>query len=282
MAENVSGLDQLGLVGVGLRSRRWAGPAGWAMIGLGVVMAAGGCAAGGGHAGSSAGASSPDESLAGESSVLGAAIAARKSQFRASASPEILRVYAEGIEAVRESGVTSEAINVGDRAPEFTLPDANGRPVSLSGVLAQGPAVVVWYRGGWCPYCNLTLKAYQERLGEIEAAGARLVAISPETPDHSLDTAQKNELAFTVLSDTGNAVARRYGVVFSLTGEVHENYNQNFRLDDWNGQKSGELPLAATYVIDRQGIVRYAFLDADYTARADPSEVLAALKRLKR
>ncbi|MEL6330742.1 MAG: peroxiredoxin-like family protein [Planctomycetota bacterium] len=200
----------------------------------------------------------------------------------AAATPEDVRkIWEDGIEAVRDSGVTMQAKNVGDGAPEFELPDARGETVALASLLERGPVVLLWYRGGWCPYCNLTLRGYQEILPQLDDAGATLVAISPELPDNSLSTSEKNELSFTVLSDVGNTVAKEYGVVFEVTEAVHEKYNEFFQFDDWNGNDTGELPLAATYVIDTDGVIRWAFLDADYVARAEPADVLAAVRGLQ-
>jgi len=197
-------------------------------------------------------------------------------------TPEPIKtLWAEGIDEVAASGITDRAKNVGDEAPSFVLPDAVGRTVVLSELLEQGPVVMVWYRGGWCPYCNITLKAYQERLDAIESAGATLVAISPEMPDKSLDTQEENALGFAVLSDINNAVAKRYGVVFELHDGVREKYDEFFGLTEFYGNSSGDLPLAATYVINTDGTITYAFLDADYTKRADPDEVMAALRDLK-
>ena len=194
---------------------------------------------------------------------------------------EIKDLWAEGIDEVAGSGIVDRAKNVGDDAPEFVLPDAVGRTVSLTDLTEKGPVVMVWYRGGWCPYCNITLKAYQDRLDEITAAGATLVAISPEVPDKSLDTQQKNELAFSVLSDVNNGVAKRYGVVFELHEGVKEKYDEFFSLNETYGNSGGDLPLAATYVVNTDGKIVYAFLDADYTKRADPDEVMAALRGLQ-
>ncbi|MEO1009414.1 MAG: peroxiredoxin-like family protein [Planctomycetota bacterium] len=195
--------------------------------------------------------------------------------------PDDVKVlYADGIQAVVDSGVVGQAKSVGDEAPGFSLANQSGEDVTLAGLLGEGPVVLLWYRGGWCPYCNLTLKAYQDRLDEINELGATLVAITPEVPDQSLSTAEKNELGFQVLSDPGNAVARAYGVVFELTEGVHANYEQAFGLHAHNGDESGELPLAATYVIDRDGAIRWAFLDADYRNRAEPQDVVDALGSL--
>ena len=198
------------------------------------------------------------------------------------APPERIRSYEQGIEEVRKSGVTDKALKVGDRAPDFELPDASGKKVKLSELLARGPVVVTWYRGGWCPYCNIALRGFQKRLPEIRAAGASLVAISPETPDNSLSTAEKNHLDFEVLSDRGNKVAHAYGVAYKIPQVIAEQFKGRLDLAKYNGDDSGTLPLGATYVIDREGIIRYAFVDADYRKRAEPSDVLAALRGLEK
>ena len=179
-------------------------------------------------------------------------------------------------------GVVDRALKVGDRAPDFELPDPAGKKVKLSELLARGPVVVTWYRGGWCPYCNIALRGFHKRLPEIRSAGASLVAISPETPDNSLSTAEKNHLEFEVLSDQGNKVARAYGVAYKIPKVVADQFKGRLDLAKYNGDDSGELPLGVTYVIDREGIIRYAFVDADYRKRAEPSDVLAALRNLEK
>ena len=206
---------------------------------------------------------------------------ARRASFEERASSDIKALYGEGIQAVVDASVVEGVKKMGDPAPGFTLTNQSGTEVSLDSLLEQGPVVLMWYRGGWCPYCNLTLRAYQDRLDDINALGATLVALTPELPDRSISTAEKEGLGYQVLSDVGNAVAKEYGVVFQLTEGVQANYEQNFGLSAYNGDDSGELPLAATYVIDRNGTIRWAFLDADYRNRAEPADVIAALERLK-
>ena len=146
--------------------------------------------------------------------------------------------------------------------------------------MKKGPVVLTWYRGGWCPYCNLPLHALQEELPSFKALGASLIAISPELPDNSISTAEKNNLGFEVLSDVRNAVAKKYGIVFKLIEPVAESYNQGFGLNEHNGDQSNELPLAACYIIDTNGEVTYSFLDADYRNRAEPSEITKALEAM--
>lgn len=205
----------------------------------------------------------------------------RQAEFNRTAPPEKIRVYEQGIETVRATGIEERALGVGDRAPEFVLPDATLDKVRLSDLLESGPVVLVWYRGGWCPYCNLELRAYQEALPNIRSHGATLVAISPELPDHSLSTKEKGRLEFTVLSDVGNRVARQYGLVFKLPDEVATHYKDHFDLTAYNGDASNELPLAATYVVDTEGVIRFAFADADYRRRAEPADVLRTLRKLE-
>lgn len=191
------------------------------------------------------------------------------------------RIYADGITSVANSGVLDNALNVGDKAPNFTLQNALNKSVSLYKELENGPVVLTWYRGGWCPYCNITLHYLQEKLPEFQKAGATLIALTPELPDNSLSTSEKNQLEFTVLSDVGNTIGKEYGVVYQLTDDVAAIYEAGFGLSKTNGDASNQLPLAATYVIDRHGIIQYAFLDADYKERAEPSDIIDALKKLK-
>ena len=172
-------------------------------------------------------------------------------------------------------------LKVGDRAPAIVLENANGATVDVGALLKKGPVIVTFYRGGWCPYCNLELKAYQEILPEIGSAGASLVAISPERPDDTVSTAERNALTFEVLSDVGQKVGRAFGLVYEFTEELKSAYN-GFNLDipARNGTP-GEwaLPVSATYVIDRDGSIIYAYRDADYRDRADPCDVLQVLMK---
>ena len=169
------------------------------------------------------------------------------------------------------------ALGVGETAPDFALPNAAGRDVRLSDLLARGPVVLTFYRGAWCPYCNTQLRDYQDVLGEIERAGATLVAVSPQTPDGSVTTVERNGLAFPVLSDIGNRVSRAYGLVFAVDARTRERYGA-VGVDLAEAGGAWELPVPATYVIDPGGTVRAAFVEADYTQRASARRVLDALR----
>ncbi|MGJ8744838.1 peroxiredoxin-like family protein [Polaribacter sp.] len=212
---------------------------------------------------------------------LKALLAEKRKEGAAKFTKEKNKIYADGITSVADSGVLKHALNIGDKAPNFTLNNTLNKPVSLYTELEKGPVVLTWYRGGWCPYCNITLHYLQEKLPEFEQAGATLLAVTPELPDNSLSTSEKNNLKFDVLSDVGNTIGKKYGVVFTLTDEVAAIYEAGFGLSEKNGDNSNELPLAATYVVDTNGIIQYAFLNADYRERAEPLEILASLKKLK-
>lgn len=202
----------------------------------------------------------------------------KKADFEAKASDEKKKIYAEGISDIIEKGVLKKAKQRKDIAPNFELTNAVGESKSLAEFLKNGPVILTWYRGGWCPYCNITLNYLQKHLKEFKSLGATLVALTPEIPDKSLSTKEKNKLEFEVLSDIDNKVAKEYGIVFKLTPEVAKSYQAAFNLHEYNKSESNELPLAATFVIDKNGIIRYAFVKADYRERAEPRDILDVLK----
>ena len=205
-----------------------------------------------------------------------------KIAWEAKAPEKIKEIYAEGIADVTRQNVIAKAKNNGDNAPNFTLTNATGKEVQLNDYLKKGPVVLTWYRGGWCPYCNMTLHYLQEQLPNIQVRGANLLALTPELPDKSMSTTEKHQLKFEVLSDVGNKVAKQYGIVFKLTDAVAASYQKGFDLHGFNGDESNELPLAATYVIDQNGAIVYTFLDAEYRNRAEAKDILAALDSIKK
>ena len=192
-------------------------------------------------------------------------------------------LFADDIERVRRDGSIDRALKVGQSAPDFSLPDAFGNLVSLKPLLAKGPVVITFYRGEWCPFCNIQLRALQLALPKMQELSATLVAISPEKPDHGIVLTEKNKLVFPVLSDFGNKVARQFGVVFEMGEELSEFARNAFKNDIRlrNGDESKELPVLATYVIDTAGVIRFAHVEVDYmTDRAKPETVIAALEAI--
>ncbi|MBB5712925.1 peroxiredoxin-like family protein [Sphingomonas xinjiangensis] len=174
------------------------------------------------------------------------------------------------------------ALAAGDKAPEFTLQDAAGSSVSSRALLERGPLVTTFYRGIWCPYCNYDLQALEEVRPEIEARGASLVAISPQTPANSRKSRRDNKLDFAILSDPGATVAAEFGLRFSLPDDLIEVYRQfGADLATVNDDPSGVLPMPARYVIGTDGVIAYAEVNPDYTRRPDPSELLPVLERLR-
>jgi peroxiredoxin len=196
--------------------------------------------------------------------------------------PAVAQVFADEQRSWRERGEPSGIIAVGDRFEDFALPDATGTEVTLSELVADGPAVIVFYRGGWCPYCNIALRAYQtELLAQLDRYGARLVAISPQSPDGSLSTSEKAELTFTVLSDAGARVARKLGIAFQPAQEVLAAQRElGLDLRHVNDSESPELPMPTVLIVDREQTLRFVDTHADYTARTEVSAIVAALDEL--
>jgi peroxiredoxin len=196
--------------------------------------------------------------------------------------PDVLQDLLRPIGQLVTSGAAENALKEGEQAPDFTLPDAHGNAVRLSHLLGQGPVVISFYRGQWCPYCHLALRAYQQALPQLQARRATLVAISPQTLDHSNVLAEKLELTFALLSDVGNQVAREYGLVFTLDKALRRAHLQvGSDLPAFNGTDAWELPMAGTFLVERSGTVRLAFVDPDFTQRLDPSVIVARLNEPK-
>jgi len=179
-------------------------------------------------------------------------------------------------------GVTMNARKVGDVAPSFALESASGRTVALADSLANGPVIVTFYRGEWCPFCDLQLRAYQKALPEFKARGATLIAISPQSPSTSRATAENRSLGFEVLSDRGNAVAKAYGIAFSMNAdeqELHKAFGAD--LPKINAAADWDIPVPATFVVDRSGRIAWAHVDSNYTTRAEPADIVKALNALQ-
>lgn len=181
------------------------------------------------------------------------------------------------------TGIAARAKRAGDLAPDATLPDGAGRPVRLSDAWRQGPLVLVFYRGGWCGYCSLQLRAWHQRAADLARLGATLLAISPQTPDHSMRTAEDKQFSFTVLSDSNLDAANGFELAFTLPPELVSFYGAvGTDIPVLNGNGLWVLPVPATYVIDEEGRIRFAHIEEDIRKRAEPADVLRVIEDLVR
>ena len=206
-----------------------------------------------------------------------------KADFEANkAPPHVVAIIHKATDDLMATGQAERALKAGVRAPEFALPDAHGNLVRSADLLTQGPLVLTFYRGVWCPYCNLDLQAIQDAAGEIRALGASLVAISPQTAPNRRKSERENALSFPILSDHGNALANTFGLRYRLPDELialYKGFGNDLAIG--NGEDSWTLPMPARYVIAPDGVIAYAEVNADYTRRPDPSELLPVLRRVR-
>ena len=198
------------------------------------------------------------------------------------APPEVVAVMHKATADLIASGQAARTLKVGARAPIFALPNAHGELVRSADLLARGPLVLTFYRGIWCPYCNMDLQAIEAAAEEIRALGASLVAISPQTAPNRRRSEKENGLSFPILSDHRNSVANEFGLRFRLPDDliaVYKGFGNDLTVG--NGEDSWTLPMPARYVIAADGVIAYAEVNPDYTRRPDPSELLPVLRRLR-
>jgi peroxiredoxin len=196
------------------------------------------------------------------------------------APPEIHPIMERATAALIESGQAARAIKAGDRAPGFALKDQDGNEVSSAELLRHGPLVITFYRGMWCPYCNIELQAINEVLPQIEGYGANVIAISPQTAVNSRKSVRDNKLGFPVLSDTNGEVGAAFGLRFALPDYLVDLYKAlKNDLPAFNADPSWTLPMPARYVIGQDGIVLYSEVNPDYTHRPDPVDMFPVLER---
>jgi peroxiredoxin len=195
--------------------------------------------------------------------------------------PHVMPTIEATTKRLKESRLEDHALQTGQTMPDFELPDATGEIVRSVDLRSQGPLLITFYRGSWCPFCNLALRALQERNAEIKTRGVTLLAISPQTPDHSLTLQEKHSLQFPVLSDEGNRVARQFGIVFALDPGL-KTVQEQFGVDipAHNGDRTFELPVPATFLVSTDGKVLKSYAEADYMQRLDPETALDWIREL--
>lgn len=204
-----------------------------------------------------------------------------KEMFIKEAPDEVQASVFRHIQEQTESGIEF-GLKEGDKAPNFILDNPLGKPVNLYDELAKGPVVLTFYRGSWCPFCNTQLHAYQQVLPEVEKLGGQLIAVTPQSPDNSLSQTEKEELTFQVLSDPNGRVADNYRVLFELPDYLQNTFANTLGLDltVFNASERWILPVPATFIIDREGIIRRAHVNPDFTKRMEPHEIIDQLKAL--
>lgn len=208
-------------------------------------------------------------------------MAKARDEFIASQSEEDKMIIGAAMEKLMGSDFGSKALVVGDDIPQFILPNAKGDKISIVDRLENGPVVLSFYRGGWCPFCNLEFMALSDALSEINGLGASLIGISPETPDVAQETVSRHNLPFEVLSDVGNEVIKQFGLFTEVYEEMRPLYLQwGLDIPAANGDEKWEIPIPATYIVDKQGVIRAAYVNKDYTQRMDPGDIIAELKKL--
>ncbi|MFV1451170.1 peroxiredoxin-like family protein [Maribacter sp. HS] len=205
-----------------------------------------------------------------------------KIAFGRQKNPEFMKGVDEIIEEAKAFEKGKNALKVGEQAPNFELPDALGNQIKLSGLLDNGAVVVTFYRGSWCPYCNLQLRVLQAKLSEIQSLGATLVAISPEVPDASMTKNEISEMDFTVLSDQDAKVASKYGVAWEVPEFLldHMRVDRNLDLKQINNGNGTVLPIPATFIVGTDGAIQWSYVNVDYRTRSEPDEIVEALKSI--
>ena len=206
-----------------------------------------------------------------------------KAEASAEKSPkEVRKIMLDALDDLKNEKIQQQALKKGDKMPEFELPDVTRGMIDSESLLKKGPLVVVFYRGGWCPYCNLQLRDIQNHIQKFQKLGAQVVAISPEAPDQSRETVKKNTLDFYVLSDLKGSVAKSFGLTFKLPPDLKTLYKKfGIDLQKHNANKKWELPLAATYIVKPNSEVIYSFVDVDYKKRAETEDLIKVLKAAK-
>jgi peroxiredoxin len=209
-------------------------------------------------------------------------LAERRESIARYVSAEVQAIHTRTVSGLKALGLATQSLGVGAQAPSFELPDHNGNAVSSAGLLTKGPLVLLFVRGRWCPFCVAQMEAMSRIAGEIASAGASLIAVSPQTQKQAFFMHDQHKLAFPLLVDAHNQLARQFGLVYRVPDEQQALYSRTFvNLPFVNGDSSWELPIPATFVVDRDGSILFASANEDYTERPEPLEILAAITKMK-
>ncbi len=213
---------------------------------------------------------------------LGDKLEAQKQAASQRLGPDVTKLFDAFVAALADNGLLAASLKTGDRIPDFMLPSADGELVSSADVLARGPMVLSFFRGDWCPYCSLELEALQEALSEIEALGATLVAVTPDTGPALLSAKQRHKLSYCVLSDADNGLGLQFGVVYRMPDDIRKLY-LGFGLDlgARHGNVAWFLPIPATYIVGQDGVIRHAELEVDFRRRMEPATILEVLRGMR-
>ena len=197
------------------------------------------------------------------------------------APPEAVEAFHRSTRELIDQRLADRALQVGDVAPEFTLLDSDGNQVSSKELLAQGPLVLTFYRGNWCPYCNLELQALEEAVGDIRSRGASLVAVSQQSQKNSRVSQRQNNLSFPIVTDKNGDIVEKFGLRWSLQPYLTEVFKM-FKVDlpIIHEDDKWTLPMPARYVIDQDGSIVYAEVNPDYTQRPEPSDLFPVLDKI--
>jgi peroxiredoxin len=198
------------------------------------------------------------------------------------AKPDFMKGVDDIINKAKDFQEGKHAVKIGQKAPNFALPNPEGKSILLENLIAKGPVVVTFYRGDWCPYCNLQLRALQAKLNDIHALGATLVAISTQVADGSLTKSEISKMEFIVLSDQDAKVASEYGVAWEVPDFLaeHMRVDRNLDLEKINNGNGNVLPIPATFILGRDGLIKWSYVNVDYRTRSEPDEIIEALKSL--
>ncbi len=207
---------------------------------------------------------------------------ATKKRIEGNMAPQFLKIMHNATDSLKKSGIQDKVLKIGDKIPDFELSNQNNEVINVKELYSKGPVVITFYRGFWCPYCNVDLANLKHYKDEIESYGATLFSISPELQEYSKKISLMQKLNFDILTDQSNKVADQFGLKFKMPDDLIELYRDKFQINlkQYHGDDEWELPMPARFLVDTEGIIRYVESEPDYRERPDPDELIAVLKTL--